>query len=233
MQDKQAKKIIRNTIADYNRISPLWSTKRSFLPSDMKEIAENISDGDTILDLGCGNGIFYEAVQGMKISYLGADPAKQLIEIAKIRFPDASFKTIASDKLPFNDQSFDKVVCLSVLHHIPTDKYRIQLLKETLRVLKVGGKLIITVWNISDQMISWFQENKDQLKINNIDSEDIYYPFKNEQGKTQVLRYLHCFDEEKLSRTLSEAGFLVEKTWVIVRGAGKFSNVMAICHRQP
>ena len=45
--------------------------------------------------------------------------------------------------LPYADSSFDVVSCISVLEHMP-DNDQVQGIKEMSRVLKQGGKLIIT-----------------------------------------------------------------------------------------
>lgn len=48
--------------------------------------------------------------------------------------------------LPFRDESFDAVLSVAVVHHFATTDRRVAALRELARVLRIGGKLIITVW---------------------------------------------------------------------------------------
>lgn len=48
--------------------------------------------------------------------------------------------------LPFRDDSLDAVISIAVVHHFATTERRICALQELARVLKIGGRLIISVW---------------------------------------------------------------------------------------
>ncbi|RWS26105.1 tRNA methyltransferase-like protein [Leptotrombidium deliense] len=48
--------------------------------------------------------------------------------------------------LPIRDEFFDGVLCCGVLHHLSTTERRIRALNEMCRIMKIGGKLMITVW---------------------------------------------------------------------------------------
>ena len=48
--------------------------------------------------------------------------------------------------LPFRDDSFDAVLSVAVVHHFATTERRVGALRELARVLRIGGRLIITVW---------------------------------------------------------------------------------------
>lgn len=49
-------------------------------------------------------------------------------------------------KLPYASQRFDAVLCIAVLHHITSPARRIEMLTELLRVLRPGGKALVTAW---------------------------------------------------------------------------------------
>jgi len=40
---------------------------------------------------------------------------------------------------------------LAVLHHIPSLEFRLEFLKEAKRVLRLGGLLILTVWDLKEK----------------------------------------------------------------------------------
>lgn len=49
-------------------------------------------------------------------------------------------------QLPYASQRFDAVLCIAVLHHITSPQRRIEMLTELLRVLRPGGKALVTAW---------------------------------------------------------------------------------------
>jgi len=229
MDKEFAQKLIDKTTADYNRIAALWSTKRWQSPSDMLALREHIEKGDQILDLGCGNGIFYEAVKDLDVDYTGADTSKELIGICKEKYPSAKFLVVEPFSIPFPDNTFDKIFSLSVIHHIPTDSFREKFLAEIKRVLKPEGLLALSAWNIEDsKMTKWWLENKQFFpELKEFESGDLLYPFKNSRGETEIYRYLHNFSKDALRRLLSQSGFSVEEIKVISRGKGSFSNLIS------
>lgn len=48
--------------------------------------------------------------------------------------------------LPFRDDTFDAVLSVAVVHHFATTERRVGALRELARVLRIGGRLIISVW---------------------------------------------------------------------------------------
>lgn len=54
----------------------------------------------------------------------------------------AQFQPAAAEGLPFADESFDAAMISFVLHHLPRD-VKIAALREILRVLKAGGRLLV------------------------------------------------------------------------------------------
>lgn len=48
--------------------------------------------------------------------------------------------------LPFRDETFDAVLSVAVIHHFATTDRRVAAIKELTRVMRIGGKVLITVW---------------------------------------------------------------------------------------
>lgn len=48
--------------------------------------------------------------------------------------------------LPFREDSFDAVLSIAVVHHFATTERRVHALKELARILRIGGRLVISVW---------------------------------------------------------------------------------------
>lgn len=215
MNEKRAKQILNKTRLDYNRIADKFSSTRLRLSQDILDLAKLADARDRILDLGCGNGRLIQ-VFGKEINYIGADVSEKLLEIAKKLHPKNNFVLIKNPLiLPFPDESFDKVFCLSVLHHIPTEKYQLQYLNEIKRILIPGGKLILTVWNMPEK------------------TKDIFYPFTDPEKNIKIERYLHCFSIKELSHLIEKSGFKIEKSTLTKRGKIKeFSNILIIAQKE-
>lgn len=101
-----------------------------------------------ILDIGCGFG-WYEkmAVENCAGSIIGIEPDEKSFRNARNEVKGAHFKIGTAIKLPFKNSSFDKVVMLEVLEHLPKNTEE-KALEEISRVLKPGGELVISTPNL-------------------------------------------------------------------------------------
>lgn len=80
---------------------------------------------------------------------IGLDQCEKLAEVTKQR----GHEVLTSDNmaLPFRDESFDAVLSIAVIHHFATTERRVQALKELARILRIGGRLMITVWALEQR----------------------------------------------------------------------------------
>jgi SAM-dependent methyltransferase len=102
-------------------------------------------EGD-LLEVGCGEGRGVSVLQDKVKSYLGVDKIGEVIDQLKLKFPKASFQQAVIP--PFSNlksDTFDTVVSFQVIEHIQDDHL---FLKEIHRILKPGGKAIISTPNI-------------------------------------------------------------------------------------
>jgi ubiquinone/menaquinone biosynthesis C-methylase UbiE len=96
---------------------------------------------DIILDAGCGIGHPFKFYAGKRVQKVYAvDSNENILE----NIYDSNVIPIVSDikDIPIEDNTVDKVFCISVLEHIEEGK--VEILKEFKRVLKDGGKVILT-----------------------------------------------------------------------------------------
>lgn len=123
-----------------------------------------VKPGDYLLDMGCGAGRHaYEAARrGAKVVALDADDVEvkttagllvAMQENGDIPAPGIGMTTVGNAlKLPFADETFDRVIASEILEHIPPDTLAIA---ELARVTKVGGTLGITVPRWGPELINW------------------------------------------------------------------------------
>ena len=92
----------------------------------------------TILDIGCGEGVFVEELRkkGFKIEGVDANYSSDLVRQGDVL------------DLPFSSQSYETVLLLDVIEHLNLTEQRLAL-REITRVLKTAGTLIISVPNLA------------------------------------------------------------------------------------
>lgn len=210
MEDDKAKKIIRETIEDYNNISEKYSSVRIKPWKELEFLFNEVKESDKILDLGCGNGRFYEYLK--KSNYVGVDPSSELIKICKNSYPEANFIVASGDNLPFKDNLFDKIFSIAVLHHIPSEKLRKSFLLEVKRVLKKDGIFILTVWN---------------LKEKSKGEKDIFIPWYSKKET-----YFHCFNLKELIQLVEDSGFNIINSGEVLIGKKPYSNFYITCQKK-
>ncbi len=212
MKKEVADKILNETENGYDLVAGKFSETRKHFWRGMESIGNYAKDGDNILDFGCGNGRLLELFSGKNVNYFGIDTSSKLIGIAGQKYYGDNFKfqkISSSGSLPFPDNFFNIAYSVAVFHHFPGKEYREKMVKELFRVLKPGGVVVITVWNLWQKkyvvniMINW--RNK-LLGKSELDRDDCYITFKDNEGNI-FKRYHHAFTKKELSGLFVHAGF--------------------------
>lgn len=115
--------------------------------------AAEIGKGDDVLDVGCGTGVLTRELThhvGETGSSTGFDLSESMLGVARVRCPDATFKQGNVAELPFDDQSFDVVISSFMLMFVPDPQ---QAVREMRRVLRPGGRLVVSVWQGLDNNV--------------------------------------------------------------------------------
>lgn len=209
MKQAYAQYLINKTRSDYNIIGEHFSNTRKFVWKDLDYLKRFCSRGDKILDLGCGNARLLELLADLEIDYVGVDSSQKLINLAIKTYPEKSFSVVDALSLPFADNSFDKVFSIAVLHHIPSKQFRLKFFSECQRVLKPGGLLILSVWNLKQKRFRKYSRKFFLRKIcglSKLDFNDIFFPWKNQEGKILAQRYLHKFSIAELIDLAKKSG---------------------------
>lgn len=118
----------------------------------------------TILDAGCGEGFSMNklSINGIGEKIEGIEFSKEAISFGKKLFPNLIFREGSVYNLPYEDDSFDLIICTEVLEHLEEPA---KALKEMLRVSK--KYLIISVPNEPFFMMSNFLRGKNLFRFGN------------------------------------------------------------------
>lgn len=97
------------------------------------------SEPKTVLDAGCGEGIISQYILSQfNFNMYGIDMSRDMLSKSSKILPVACASV---HKLPFNDKTFDLVICLEVIEHIEMPE------KGLLEIARVGEYAIISVPN--------------------------------------------------------------------------------------
>jgi SAM-dependent methyltransferase len=202
---------------NFNEIAADFSeTRKKYLWPELLRLADPIRDGDSVLDLGCGNGRLALAFTDKDIDYVGIDNSVKLIEAADAEHKGPKRHFFIGDIQHLDDISFlsgkrfDYVFLVAVLHHIPSLELRIKLLRQLKDWLKDDGRIIITAWNMWTQARYRKEIAKSVLRkiigANDYDFGDVVFGW----GESKMSqRYYHAFRLKELEDIALSAGMQI------------------------
>lgn len=121
--------------------SGIYQTCKKNYPDILEEVKKE--NFETLLDVGCGTGeVIYLLSHDLKDKkYVGLDLTPAMIEAAKLKhIENAEFIVGDAENLPFEENTFDIILCSESFHHYPSPT---DFFNSVYKVLKPGGKLIL------------------------------------------------------------------------------------------
>jgi tRNA (uracil-5-)-methyltransferase TRM9 len=228
MDSSTAARLIELNKDFYTRFGDSFSATRHRLQPGVRRVLEMLKGGESVLDLGCGNGELARelAKRGHRGPYLGVDFSLPLLRDAESQlegfsatFREMDLTTLTTahqpqeDSLVFPLSSFDVVFAFAVLHHIPSRELRLNILGQVNKVLKRDGKFVHSNWQFlnSEKLKARIQPwDAAAISSSEVDAGDYLLDWRN--GGTG-LRYVHHFSEVELNELAEESGFRVSDTF--------------------
>lgn len=161
------------------------------------------------LDIGCGPGTFIGTLSSESAS-MGVDISPVQIDYAVAHYGgrNKKFKTIDPGPLPFEDQSFDLVTLMEIVEHLNEIECQ-EMLREAIRTLKIGGRILITTPNYSSlwPLVEWLVN-----RMGEVSYEDQHITHFNRKKLAELINHsgLHC---ESVHSCLFVAPFLAAFNW--------------------
>ncbi len=128
----------------YNKIAESYA-KEFMSPSDyINDFLSLVVKKGKILDIGCGVGIDanYMASKGFKV--IGIDLSKEMLKLAKQKFPKIDFRLGDMRKSSFKSNFFNGIFAAYSLIHLPKEDV-LDVLKSLHKFLKIKGVIYIAV----------------------------------------------------------------------------------------
>ena len=123
----------------YDRLE--WAQSSGYLQAFIETCS--FDEKDCVLDIGTGTGIVAKAISRLISQVHGIDISPDMLEVASRKASgNIIWEKMDARELVFPSDHFDKVTARMVFHHILEDREKA--LKECWRVLKPGGRLILS-----------------------------------------------------------------------------------------
>jgi 2-polyprenyl-6-hydroxyphenyl methylase/3-demethylubiquinone-9 3-methyltransferase len=148
---------MRNDLTIYDKVADRWwsddirlvRTLKNLVPGRLNWFDRQIDWQDkAVLDLGCAGGFMAEALAARGADVTGINPAADAINAARTHARATGLRigydVGVGEALPYDDSSFDDVVCVDVLEHV-ADLNKV--LSEVARTLRPGGLFLFDTIN--------------------------------------------------------------------------------------
>lgn len=171
----------------YDSFAAEFSESRAAIQAGIRQ-ALAMLDVSSVLDVGCGDGRV-SRVLPETCNYVGLDFSARLIGRAAGQAQGLPLQFVladVSDPLPIAAGAFPTVLCFAVLHHLPE---RESFMRELRRVVKPGGRVALSVWQIThsermrkkivrdlgggDYVLSWERGGRGERFVHEVTEEEM------------------------------------------------------------
>jgi len=142
---------VREQYSDAERLHIRIQTHERFTQGATERILDDatralqLSQGLQVLDVGCGAGSWHARLASAGATIVGVDLMPGMLREASLADqwlrPSPILVQADAQALPFEAATFDRVLCASVLYHVPNCE---QSLREIRRVLRPGARAVIS-----------------------------------------------------------------------------------------
>ncbi|MDH3691106.1 MAG: methyltransferase domain-containing protein, partial [Gammaproteobacteria bacterium] len=177
-----------------------------------------VDEGMRLLDVCTGPGMLAAAAVERCALVIGLDFSAEVVGNARRKVPLAEFQEGDAQALPFEDDSFDAIVCGFGIIHLPEPQ---KALLEMRRVLKSGGRVAASVWE-APKPTNGFGLLYGSIKAHG----DLSVPLPHGPD------FFQFSENENLTAALRDTGFreisvqTVEQTWELSERSGMVKGIM-------
>ncbi len=132
----------------FNEIAHQWDNmQQSFFSETVKDKAFSVAGvkkGKIAADIGAGSGFITGGLIGKGLKVIAVDQSEAMLAEMREKFSSAEGVECClgeAEKLPIPDEAADYAFANMYIHHVESPQKAI---KEMVRILKPGGKLVIT-----------------------------------------------------------------------------------------
>ncbi|MBR1623395.1 MAG: class I SAM-dependent methyltransferase [Pseudobutyrivibrio sp.] len=175
---KTAEQYKKLTISEFTKAAEVYETDHAGIYEMCKDDypyieaeLESIEYHD-LLDCGCGTGPMISLLHEKDSSkhYVGLDLTPRMIEVAKSKNLSGTEWIVGDcENLPFEDESFDVIICTNSFHHYPNPQ---KFFDSAFRVLRTGGRLVLQDYTAPSPIL-WLMNHTEMPLANLIGHGDV------------------------------------------------------------
>lgn len=196
-----------DVVRTYDAIAESFDKKRDTPWPEVIEFIRNLPPSILVLDLACGNGRHTHVVCNEGHRAVGLDASKRLLAIAARREPRAAYILGDLCAIPLRDGSVSAVLATASIHHLPSETERFTGVREIARVLRPGGRVLVTAWAL-EQFASEKSPTREGM-THGPGAGDVWVPWRAEG--CAVLRFYHLFRDGELRDLVLKSGLRLER----------------------
>tara|TARA_B100000242_G_C43049014_1_gene489895 strand:+ start:87 stop:728 length:642 start_codon:yes stop_codon:yes gene_type:complete len=178
----------------YEEIADHFSNTRVYKWTWVNNFLNKLKNNSIVYDLGCGNG---RNMNHGSLKFIGIDNCENFIKICKEKNLEVINSNITN--IPLKNCTADAVICIAVFHHLSSEKNRIDALFEMKRLVKNGGKILLSIWSIN-------QPAKTRRNFSNYGNNIVLW--NNNKGKIYE-RYYYIFKLDEIRKLFEKVGLII------------------------
>ena len=171
----------------YEYIASEFNVTRAYKWNWITDFINSLPKNSLIYDIGCGSG---RNMDYPNYQFIGFDNCLSFIELCRNKGLKAYYSEITDIKI--RDNSADALICIATFHHLSTHENRIKALQELKRIVKINGKILLSVWAKE-------QPKKTRITFDEYGDNIVYW-------KKKYPRYYYIFELDELKLLINEVG---------------------------
>ena len=175
----------------YEYIASEFNVTRAYKWNWISNFINSLPKNSLIYDIGCGSG---RNMDYPNYRFIGFDNCKSFIDLCRYKGLKVYYSEITNIKI--RDNSADALICIATFHHLSTHENRIKALQELKRIVKVNGKILLSVWAKE-------QPKKTRITFHDYGDNIVFW-------KKKYPRYYYIFQLEEIKLLFNEVGLNID-----------------------